>query len=177
MNDDLTICLEALDQAITFEDEGMRFFKTREASAPSAMERSVFRSLAADEAGHKAYLIKMREELATGGDVEALKNDEHETRNTAREIFAAALESVEDTDPHQADELEILRGALEVERKGYKMYSDAAAKVTSARAKEIFEHLAQEEISHFQLLTNTLNYLSDPEGFNSFTEGPMLDGG
>ena len=57
------------------------------------------------------------------------------------------------------------------------MYSEAAKGVTSASAKETFEHLAAEEQEHFRLLSNTLDYLSDPEGFHGFDEGPMLDGG
>jgi rubrerythrin len=75
------------------------------------------------------------------------------------------------------EELRILERAMEVERKGYGMYSRAAAEMASPRAKELFEHLAAEEQTHFQLLTNTHDYLADPEGWNGFNEGPMLDGG
>ena len=177
MTDELKFCLKILEEAIKFEEEGMSFFKEREKSAPSAIERSVFASLAADEAGHRAYLVKMRDEMIAKNDVSAIQLEEDDHGRGAREIFAGALEAVADTDPYSTDELEILRGALEVERRGYKMYSEAAKGVTSASAKETFEHLAAEELEHFRLLSNTLDYLSDPDGFHGFDESPMLDGG
>jgi len=177
MSDDLKFCLKILDEAIKFEEEGMAFFKEREKSAPSAVERSVFASLAADEAGHRAYLVKMRAEMIAKNDVEVLKADDDDEHRSARQIFEGSMAAVADTDPYSTDELEILRGALEVERRGYKMYADAAAGVSSPAAKATFADLAAQEQQHFRLLQNTLDYLSDPEGFHGFDESPMLDGG
>ncbi len=77
----------------------------------------------------------------------------------------------------ELDELEILKGALDVERRGYTMYAGAAAKVSSPRAKAMFEHLAAEEQNHFSLLKNTYDYMADPEGFAGFDGNAMLDGG
>jgi rubrerythrin len=57
------------------------------------------------------------------------------------------------------------------------MYADAAAGVSSPAAKATFADLAAQEQQHFRLLQNTLDYLSDPEGFHGFDESPMLDGG
>lgn len=177
MSDELKFCLNILEEAIKFEEEGMNFFKEREKSAPSAVERSVFASLAADEAGHRAYLVKIRDEMMAKNDVSVIKIEEDDHSRRAKDIFAGAMEAVADSDPYSTDELEVLRGALEVERRGFKMYSEAAKGVTSATAKETFEHLAAQEQEHFRLLSNTLDYLSNPEGFHGFDESPMLDGG
>jgi rubrerythrin len=57
------------------------------------------------------------------------------------------------------------------------MYSEAAAKVESPQARELFEHLAAEEQDHYRLLHNTYEYMSNPEGWHGFDESPMLDGG
>lgn len=177
MSDELKYCLKILEDAIKFEEEGMAFFKEREKSAPSAVERSVFASLVTDEAGHRAYLVKMRDKMLADNDVGAIKLAGDDAGRGARAIFVGAMEAVADSDPYSTDELEVLRGALEVERRGYKMYTDAAKNVTAAAAKETFTHLANEELEHFRLLSNTLEYLSNPEGFHGYDEGPMLDGG
>ena len=176
MTEELKYCAKILEEAIKFEEEGMAFFKEREKSAPSAIERSVFASLAADEAGHRAYLVKMRDKMLAENSIEALQLEADDDHRPVRDIFEGAMSAVADTDPYSTDELEILRGALEVERRGYKMYSEAAKGVTTPKAKETFEHLAREEQEHFRLLSNTLDYLSDPEGFHGFDESPMLDG-
>ena len=63
MNKDIELCLKILDDAIQFEEEGYRFFLDREQNAPSDLERRIFASLARDEAGHKAYLMGMKQKL------------------------------------------------------------------------------------------------------------------
>jgi rubrerythrin len=176
MSDEVKLCVEILDRAIEFEEEGMRFFTERSEGAPSALERNVFRSLAKDEAGHKAHLVKLRTDLLRTKQIDSLTQEDHEHR-TAREIFEKALEEAVDPYQPEAAELEILKGALEVERRGYRMYSEAAARMDSPRARDLFRHLASEEQNHYQLIHNTYEYMSSPEDWNGFDESPMLDGG
>jgi rubrerythrin len=177
MNDDVRRCVEILEKAIAFEEEGMAFFQDRAENAPSSLERNLFNSLAKDEAGHKAHLVKMREDLLREGTVDVLPDVEDEHILNVRKIFDDALESASDPYEFELEELEILKGALNVERRGYSMYAQAAADVSSPRAKALFEHLASEEQNHYLLLKNTFDYMADPEGFEGFDGNPMLDGG
>jgi len=178
MPDDVKLCVEILDKAIKFEETGVAFFKERAEAAPSQLERNLFQSLAKDEIGHRAHLMRMRDDLLRTNDVAAslVPEEDHEHRS-AREIFEQAMAAV--TDPYQAgnDELEIIKGAMEVERKGHAMYTAAVEKVASPQAKTIFRHLAQEEQEHYRLLKNTHDYLADPADWHGFDEQPMLDGG
>jgi len=176
MSDDVKLCVDILKNAIAFEEEGMRFFSDRAENAPSTLERNIFRSLAKDEAGHKAYLVRLRDDLLRTRDIDSMAEEGHPHR-TPRQIFEESLATVQDPYSAEAEELEILRGAMEVEKRGYAMYSGAAKQVESIRARELFEHLAAEEQNHFQLLHNTYDYLANPEGWHGFDESPMLDGG
>jgi rubrerythrin len=176
MSDDVKLCIEILEQAITFEEEGMRFFTERAEQASTALERNVLRSLAKDEAGHRAYLAKLRDDLVATHKIEALVEDDH-THRPPREIFETALASVDDPESPEGHELEILRGAMEVEKRGFSMYTEAADRVEAPRARELFLHLAAEEQNHYQLLHNTYTYLSNPSGWHGYDESPMLDGG
>jgi len=177
MNDDVRRCVEILEKAIAFEEEGMAFFQDRAENAPSSLERNLFNSLAKDEAGHKAHLVKMREDLLREGTVDVLPDVEDDHILNVRKIFNDALESANDPYNFELEELEILKGALDVERRGYSMYAKAAADVSSPRAKALFEHLAAEEQNHYSLLKNTYDFMADPEGFAGFDGNPMLDGG
>ena len=177
MNDDVKLCVEILEKAIAFEEEGMAFFQDRAQNAPSTLERNLFNSLAKDEAGHKAHLVKMREDMLREESVDVLPDVEDDHVADVRRIFESALEEANDPYDFQVEELEILKGALDVERRGYHLYAGAAAKVTSPRAKAIFEHLAAEEQNHYSLLKNTYDFMADPEGFAGFDGNPMLDGG
>ncbi len=177
MNDDVRECLAILDKAVKFEETGMAFFLDRAENAPSALERNLFRALAEDERGHKAYLLQLRGQLLANNNPDDMQPESDDDGHTARQIFEAALEKV--TDPYTAkpDELKIIEGAMDVERRGYSMYTKAVGSVRSERAKEIFRALAREEQHHFALLKNTYDYLADPEGWHGFDENPMLDGG
>jgi rubrerythrin len=177
MSDDLRLCVEILEKAIAFEEEGMAFFQDRAENAPSTFERNLFNSLAKDEAGHKAHLIKMREDILRDNTLDALPDVDDDHVADVRRIFDEALDSAQDPYDYKAEEYEILTGAMEVERRGYKLYADAAAEVSSPRAKAIFQHLAAEEQNHYALLKNTYDYMSDPEGFEGFDGQNMLDGG
>ena len=177
MTEDLKFCVEILEKAIAFEEEGMAFFQDRAANAPSTLERNLFNSLAKDEAGHKAHLVKMREDLLKEGTLDVLPEVAENEIGDLRRIFEGALESAHDPYDYQVEELEILQGALEVERRGYHMYAKAAAEVSSPKAKAIFQHLAAEEQNHYGLLKNTYDYMADPESFDGWDGNPMLDGG
>ena len=176
MSDDVKKCVEILEKAIAFEETGMAFFKERAADAPSQLERNLFASLAKDEAGHKAHLMKMRDDLVRTNDIDVLPDSDDQDHVSTRSIFEKALSEQQDPYQPQGDELEIIAGAMEVERKGFSMYSEAVERVESARAKEIFRHLAEEEQNHYALLKNTYDYMADPEAWHGFNESPMLDG-
>ncbi len=177
MNEDVTKCIEILKDAIAFEEEGIRFFSEKAQTATSEVEKNLFLSLAKDEQGHRAHLIEMREQLLEKHSLEPLSHaDDHEHR-PAREIFESALAESHDPYNFVEEDLEILQGAMAVEKKGYEMYSAAAAQMETAPARELFEHLAAEEQVHFQLLHNAHEYIRDPEGWHGYDEGAMLDGG
>ena len=177
MNNDVQECLAILDQAVKFEETGMAFFLDRAENAPSQLERNLFRSLAKDEKGHKAYLVQLREQLLANNNPDDMQPEDGGEHASARQVFEQALENAKDPYKAEASELEIIQGAMDVERKGYAMYTAAVETVESARAKDIFRALAREEQHHYQLLKNTYDYLADPEGWHGFDESPMLDGG
>jgi len=174
---DVKHCLEILEKAIVFEEEGMAFFQDRAQNAPSTLERNLFNSLAKDEAGHKAHLEKMRDDILREDSLEVLPDVADDHVMNVRAIFDDALAGAHDPYDFKLEELEILQGAMDVERKGYHMYAKAAEGMQSPRAKEVFAHLANEEQHHYTLLKNTYDFMADPEGFDGFDGNAMLDGG
>ena len=176
MTDAVKECLAILDQAIKFEETGMAFFEERAEASASPLERNLFKSLAKDELGHKQYLLKIRDEMLEENDLEAMTLAEG-AHSSERQVFESAMTTAQDPYDFQSEQLEIIKGAMEVERNGYTMYTKAVASVQSQRAKDIFQALAREEQHHYSLLKNTYDYMADPEGWHGFDESPMLDGG
>ena len=177
MSDDVKLCLDILEKAIAFEDEGMSFFQDRASNAPSALERNLFQSLAKDEAGHKAHLMRMRDDLVRENSIDVLPEVDEDDMLDIHGIFEKALDAAADPYSYKNEELEILQGAMNVEKRGYSMYAKAARDAASSRVKGVFEHLATEEQRHYTLLKNAYDYMADPEGFEGFDGNAMLDGG
>ncbi len=177
MTDDVKLCLDILAKAIAFEEEGIRFFNQRSGTAGSELERNILLSLAKDEVGHREHLMKLREDLLRTQNVAVLASHAEPEHRGPREIFETALAQAQNPYEYVPADLEIIRGAMQVERRGYAMYAGAAKDVESPQARDLFLHLAQEEQNHYQLLSNTHDYLENPEKWHGYDESPMLDGG
>ena len=177
MGDDVKLCLDILARAIAFEEEGIRFFNQRAGASGSELEKRILQSLAKDEAGHREHLARMRDDLLRTHDLQVLADQGEHHHQGPREIFESALAGAKDPYQYVPEDLEIIRGAMQVERRGYAMYAQAAGQVASPLAREMFRHLAEEEQVHYQLLSNTHDYLENPEKWHGYDESPMLDGG
>ena len=173
---DFEQAVKVLDKTISFEAEGLKFFTERSTRAPTRFEREIFLALAKDELGHKTYLEKLREDLVQTHDLDTIEDEGHD-QWSARKVFAAALDRAIDPYTPRSAELEALRSGMELKRRGYAIYREAIDHMETRKACELFEHLAEEEKVHFQLLRNTYDYLDDPEQWHGFNEGPLLDGG
>ena len=55
MSDKVKLCVEILEKAIVFEEEGMAFSQERARNAPSTLGRNLFNSLAKDEADPEGF--------------------------------------------------------------------------------------------------------------------------
>jgi rubrerythrin len=177
MGDDVKLCLDILAKAIAFEEEGIRFFNQRAGASGSELEKRILQSLAKDEAGHREHLARVRDDLLRTHDLQALADHGAHPHQGPREIFESSLAGAQDPCQYVPEDLEIIRGAMQVERRGYAMYTEAAGQVTAPLAREMFRHLADEEQMHYQLLSNTHDYLESPEKWHGYDESPMLDGG
>ena len=173
---DFNQAVKVLDKTISFEAEGLKFFTDRSTRAPTRFEREIYLALAKDGLGHKTYLEKLRADLVQTHDLEAIADEGHD-QWSARKVFAAAIDRAIDPYTPRSAEIEALRSAMEIKRRGYAMYREARDRMQTSPARDLFKQLAEEEKVHFQLLRNTYDYLDNPEQWHGFEEGPMLDGG
>ena len=57
--------------------------------------------------------------------------------------------------------------AIKVEEKSEKLYREAAEKETSEARRTLLNRIADEEKNHIYLIDNIVQFLADPEGFQS----------
>jgi len=140
---------EAIKTAIQLEKDGRKFFEQAAEETENELGKKMFRKLADDEIRHLVTFEKMFKTLTdpkTWGQL--LKEGQPRKRMP---YFAEKAENRSPAE-HGADELSALRQALEVERKAIDFFRGVAGGTEDPEAKRIFELIAEEEVSHYDLI-------------------------
>ena len=150
--------LKALNQGILIELQGRQFYLKAMDRIKDKNGKSLFRSLAKDEALHLQILRTEYQAVSRGRKwltLEQAKASRPEELSLfpGKEGELAALIKEDTTD------LQALELAMDFETRGYKMYAKAAEGADPVSQK-VYKFLAQEENRHFLLLQKTHQYLS-----------------
>ncbi len=127
---------EILDFAIQNEQNAVDFYNDLSQNAHSEDMSQIFVQFAREEMGHKAKLLKIKEEgINTFGDAKVLdlKIADYTVRSEPRENMTYE---------------EALILAMKREKAAFRLYSKLAQKAPDAELRKIFEGLAMEESKH-----------------------------
>jgi rubrerythrin len=140
---------EAIQVAIQLEKDGRQFFEKAAEETKNELGKKMFLKLASDEVRHLVTFEKMFKSLA---DPKTWKELLKET--PPRERMPYFSEKAESRSPVEkgAGEVEALRQALEVERKAIDFFKEVAKQASDPEASRIFEIIAEEEVSHYDLI-------------------------
>jgi rubrerythrin len=127
---------EALDFAISNEEESYRFYTDLAGRAERSWMRAVFEGFAKEELGHKAKL----EGVKKGN---KLKLAEKKILDLKIGDYLVDVEPTGQLDYQQALVL-----AMKKEKAAFRLYSDIAAATEDATLRDVFLALAQEEAKH-----------------------------
>ena len=161
--------LEAFKQAIQMEKDGKSFYQQSMEKAESKFAKKIFSELITAEEKHVVKLTEIYKALDESGkwpDV-ALKRDAAET---VQNIFASALENIDENVKGSMTDIEALKMAAQLESDGIKFYQAKAGEADDPFQKKFFMLLSKEESEHFLSLLDTVEYLEDPQGYFSQLE-------
>lgn len=127
---------EVLDFAIKNEEEAAQFYSDMAGNMDREWMKEVFEGFAAEEKGHKAKLLEIKEG-------KRLLRSQEKVLDLKLADYLVPPESTEKMDYQQALVL-----AMKKEKKAFQMYSDLADLSDENDLKETFQALAQEEAKH-----------------------------
>lgn len=170
MDRERSICLE---QAIQIEKEGKEFYTRAASNAASRTVRMIFEDLARQEDFHIQKIGEISAAIQGAGAVtewitciigesrlDLLFGDKASAQAKASESDLAALNF-----------------ALQIEEKSVKYYEDLAARSQDKHEKRFYLTLSHEERGHYLRIMDSVEMLSDPEGWNYIKGRGMADGG
>ncbi len=171
---EISAMAEALDEVIQLarkmEMDGVEHYRRAAEATTNPQGKRLFESFARDEERH----LRIVEDIARGigVDVDAMPMP----RDEIRTVFSQADAPAETPGGVTAGERVAIQIAMRMEQKSYKLYKDAANTAGDEKQKVVFDRLAQEENQHYEILENTLQYLTDNRKWFLWNESGLLTG-
>jgi rubrerythrin len=181
---DLNTSRNILRRGMSLEREGYRFYTEAAERASGERGKEMFRDLAEQEADHLRLLLAEYRALEEGRGW--LPHEEAMQADFALDPANPELPGEEpmDTIPVFTSDREVslegdiaaLEFGLETERISRELYAQAAQEADDPQARQAYEFLVDQEESHYRLLQNTREYLTQNQTWWDSEEYPFFIG-
>ncbi|MGB9586891.1 MAG: ferritin-like domain-containing protein [Armatimonadota bacterium] len=165
---------EVAEAALTFEYEGHKILSDAEREATDPLSKATFHFLADQELKHIEAIKAFARSLAGEGRFETQTLGEPMSKDDAndriRSLFAQFKPHFEETIWREEGRLQVYDIAMDMERHGYKFYTQAAKLASDETARRFYEFLAEEETKHFEIIQETRDFLAQPDAFMAYEE-------
>jgi rubrerythrin len=149
----------ALRRAYELERKGLEFYINSAGNSSNALVKRTIFSLAKEEIAHMVKIDEISLSLDTSGkwiDEEiGFKSSDIEIE--LKKFFEKTEKEILDLNKDNAD---LIKKAMEFERKSYELYDDLGKKAGSNIEKRFYDELKKQEESHFDALQNVYYYLT-----------------
>jgi len=146
-----------LDLAIKTEKDGIEFYTKAANDTDDALAKKMFLSFVEDEKRHLEILQKIScDEYVCIADIE-----NYSPKENLKTIFSEMSDEDKKESVKAASDIDALQVAMDMERKGYDQYMNAAKAADDEEQKKIYEKMAGEEKEHYELLEEAKSYLED----------------
>ncbi len=170
------VVLEALQTALLMENDGKECYLQAAVGSKNEAGRKLLQSLAEEEDVHRRKLEVIYNAVSADKSWPAVNFDIGRVERI-RSVFAGTCEAIGVNVGIVATELDVLKTALEKEKKSYDFYERQAKKAIYEVERDFYEKIASEEREHELALLDYYEYLIDPAGWFVKTEHHSLDGG
>ena len=169
---------KAVETALKMEQDSIDFYADAAHKAGIELGRSMFESLVKDERRHLQALQRLIKDVDPAAPVEEILSARGRSfKSEISTVFSEARSQISERIPAGADDLEALKVAMDLEKKGYAHYGEVAEKADNETVKNVYLMLQKEEDEHFSFLQNTYQYLDSSGDWFLWEEQGLLDGG
>jgi len=149
----------ALKRAYELERKGLEFYITLVRKSKNVLARRTLMSLAREEIGHMMKIDEISLSLDGSGKWTGV-----EIAFTGSDIEIGIKGFFEQADKdallESRDNADLIKKAMEFERKSYELYDGLSKKAPSDTEKRFYDELRKQEEAHFDALQNVFYYLT-----------------
>jgi len=144
--------MNVLEEAKCLEQQGQAFYREAAKKIKNSKGKKMFRKLAKDEVLHERLIQREILSLIKEGYWVELLETQGPACALVPNIFPQGREGLAKAAKADPNEVDAVLTALDMENKSYDLYRTQAESVTDPKAKQLYEFLAGQERSHFDLL-------------------------
>ena len=162
--------MNAIEIAKKMETDAISFYTEAARKTKYPAGKKMFETITVDEKRHLEMVTKLLKGLDFHiQDVHPMEN----IRTVFEKMKDEMMQKVEAT----SDELEAFKIAMQMEKEGLDFYRKLTLEAKTEKERLLFEKLAGEEQQHFDIFSNTYNFLSDTGNWFMWDEYSIVDGG
>jgi len=149
--------MEAIEIAMEAERKAQQFYTDAAAKVASRKGKNLLNQLADFERNHYSKLNDLKNSLNREGKFVKYEGTEFTP-------FKASAEISGTIEPNKDEVLDILSMAIDAEEKAHKHYARMAEETTDPDGKDMFEKLADEELTHRRILSDEFYSIANKGG-------------
>ncbi len=161
--------MNAIEIAIKMEKDAIKFYTEASEKSSHLVGKKMFLSIAEDEKRHLEMLSQIFKEMnVTIKDVNPMNN--------MRTVFETLKDKMQEKIQATSDELDVFNIAMHMEKEGMEFYKKAGSEAKTEKEKALFERLVKEEQQHYDIFSNTYNFLTDTGNWFMWEEHTIVEG-
>lgn len=166
--------LDALQEALTFENEGVKFYKDEAEKVKSMLAKTALLDLANMEVEHArrikaAYDVIQKNGKLTGNEIGPSMTLPQALNGIFDRIKKDLEQLKKDRGENLVSDEDVMLAAANLEVRGLNMYQEKLEMATEKTIIQFFQWLVNEEKMHYEMLMKTKQYLTKPDTW--FTVG------
>ena len=152
--------MDIFEFAMQMEKDGEKYYIELMHQCKTPGLKKIFSFLAGEEARHYAYIDNLRQQQDIPPRVET-KILEH-----VKNVFLEMKTEKQSLDADTLKATAAFLKARDIEEKSRNFYLEKAAELEDPEAKSLLETIADEELNHFHIMENIVEFISRPEPGN-----------
>jgi rubrerythrin len=162
MTEDAMAVLGILESAMRIEQEGRQFYLKAARTTQDKKGQETFATLADDEQKHYNLIKRQHTALTSEGRWVGSPNIKPVDIDLGKPLFPRGIGTLKKTVTAMSSDWDALLFGLDIEIKSYDLYRKAASQIDDPVGKQMFEFLAGQEQSHFDVLMMRYDALFGP---------------
>jgi rubrerythrin len=161
--------MNAVELARKMETDAIVFYREAAEKTSHVVGKRMFNSIMEDEKRH----LRLLDSILEGMDIDV---DELNPMDNIMSVFEEMRDEMSGKVQATADETDVLKIAMEMEKNGYELYRKSAIDASGSKEKNLFKALASEEEKHYEIFSNTLSFLNDSGNWFMWEERGIVEG-